>query len=262
MLIDWFTVVAQIINFLILLGLLHRFLYRPILKTIDKRQDQMAARWHAAEEEKAAAKAEAQKHQAAQRELDEHRDRLLADAITKADDIYHEELRQLRDDIAQKRREWQVALENEQQAILADLQQQFGQKMVDIVRRVLQDLANTNLEQQTIQTFQHKLQHLDDETRRAMANAFAHHPVTVQTGLDLPQPIRDALRQALVEANVLNGQAVQFDIAPDLIFGIRLQNEAYELAWSAEDYLQDLEQTLRQTPTQARGKTPQDNGQP
>ena len=35
MLIDWFTVFAQAVNFLILVWLLKRFLYKPILHAID-----------------------------------------------------------------------------------------------------------------------------------------------------------------------------------------------------------------------------------
>ena len=34
MLIDWFTVAAQVVNFLILVWLLKRFLYQPILNAI------------------------------------------------------------------------------------------------------------------------------------------------------------------------------------------------------------------------------------
>ncbi len=43
MLINWFTVVAQIINFLILVWLLKRFLYKPVLKAIDEREKKIAA---------------------------------------------------------------------------------------------------------------------------------------------------------------------------------------------------------------------------
>ena len=38
MLIDWFTVGAQLVNFLILVWLLKRFLYKPILHAIDERE--------------------------------------------------------------------------------------------------------------------------------------------------------------------------------------------------------------------------------
>ena len=42
MLIDWFTVAAQVLNFLILVWLLKRFLYRPILDAIDAREKRIA----------------------------------------------------------------------------------------------------------------------------------------------------------------------------------------------------------------------------
>jgi F-type H+-transporting ATPase subunit c len=43
MLIDWFTVGAQLLNFLILAWLLKRFLYRPILDALDAREQRIAA---------------------------------------------------------------------------------------------------------------------------------------------------------------------------------------------------------------------------
>ncbi len=42
MLIDWFTVGAQALNFLILVWLMKRFLYRPILHAIDAREKPIA----------------------------------------------------------------------------------------------------------------------------------------------------------------------------------------------------------------------------
>ena len=42
--IDWITVAAQIANFLVLVWLLKRFLYRPILDGIDAREAEIANR--------------------------------------------------------------------------------------------------------------------------------------------------------------------------------------------------------------------------
>lgn len=42
MLFDWFTVLAQIANFLILMWLLKRFSYKPVLDTIDAREKRIA----------------------------------------------------------------------------------------------------------------------------------------------------------------------------------------------------------------------------
>ena len=57
MLIDWFTVGAQALNFIILVWLLKRFLYKPILNAVDAREKRIAAELADAN----AKKAEAQK---------------------------------------------------------------------------------------------------------------------------------------------------------------------------------------------------------
>ena len=44
MLIDWFTVVAQIVNFLVLVALMKYFLYERIVRTIDEREKHIAKR--------------------------------------------------------------------------------------------------------------------------------------------------------------------------------------------------------------------------
>jgi len=57
MLIDWFTVGAQALNFLILVWLMRRYLYKPIINAIDAREKRIAAELADA----AAKQAEAQK---------------------------------------------------------------------------------------------------------------------------------------------------------------------------------------------------------
>ena len=42
MLIDWFTIAAQAVNFLILIWLMKRYLYQPILRAIASREQLIA----------------------------------------------------------------------------------------------------------------------------------------------------------------------------------------------------------------------------
>ena len=59
MLIDWFTVAAQIANFAILVWLLKRFLYRPVLDAMAAREKRVRETVAAADRQKAAAEEEA-----------------------------------------------------------------------------------------------------------------------------------------------------------------------------------------------------------
>ena len=58
MLIDWFTVGAQALNFLILVWLMKRYLYQPIRNAIDAREKLIATELANADKKKAEAQKE------------------------------------------------------------------------------------------------------------------------------------------------------------------------------------------------------------
>ena len=78
MLIDWFTVGAQVLNFLILVWLMKRFLYRPILRAIDAREKRIAAELADAVAEKASARKERDEFQQKNEDFDQQRAALLS----------------------------------------------------------------------------------------------------------------------------------------------------------------------------------------
>src|SRR5471032_2465585 len=84
MLIDWFTVAAQALNFLLLVWLLKRFLYRPVLAAIDEREKRIAAQLQDAEKKKAEALKEQTDFQHKNEEFDKQRSALLLETTNAA----------------------------------------------------------------------------------------------------------------------------------------------------------------------------------
>src|ERR1039458_5722970 len=84
MLIDWFTVGAQAINFIILVWLLKRFLYKPILDAVDAREKRVATELADADAKKAEAKKERDEFQHKNAEFDQQRAALLSKATQDA----------------------------------------------------------------------------------------------------------------------------------------------------------------------------------
>ena len=84
MLINWFTVIAQAINFLILVWLLKRFLYKPILHAIDEREKGIATQLAEAEAKKAEAQKERDDFQHKNEAFDQERSALLKKATDEA----------------------------------------------------------------------------------------------------------------------------------------------------------------------------------
>ena len=84
MLIDWFTVAAQAVNFLILVWLLKRFLYKPVLAAIDEREKRIATQLQDAEKKKAEALKEQTDFLHKNEEFEQQRAALLLEATNAA----------------------------------------------------------------------------------------------------------------------------------------------------------------------------------
>ena len=80
MLIDWFTVSAQVVNFLILVWLMKRFLYKPIIDAIDARETRVAKELADADARMADALKERDEFQQKNEKFDEQRAALVSQA--------------------------------------------------------------------------------------------------------------------------------------------------------------------------------------
>ena len=121
MLINWFTVVAQAINFLILVWLLKRFLYKPILHAIDEREKGIATQLAEAEAKKAEAQKERDDFQHKNEAFDQERAALLKKATDEANAERQRLLDEARKDADALRAKRQDALRNEQRNLSQEI---------------------------------------------------------------------------------------------------------------------------------------------
>jgi len=244
-LIDWFTVVAQVINFLILVWLLKHFLYQPILDAIDAREKRIAAELADADAKKAEATQERDTFQHKNDEFDRQRAALLSQATDEAKaerQRLMDEARQVAEALSAKRMETlRTDVHNLNQAISRRTQQE----VFAIARKALTDLASTSLEERLGEVFTRRLRELDARAKDDLASALntASTPVLVRSAFELPTEQRAAIQQALNETFSAEIQ-VRFETAPDVISGIELTTNGQKVAWSIADYLASLEKSV------------------
>ena len=259
MLIDWFTVLAQVVNFLILVWLLKRFLYKPVLDAIDAREQRIARELASA----TAKQAEAGQERDAFRQRNEAFDQQRAELLDKARDEAKTERRRLLDeakaaaDALQAQR--QQMLDNDARELNQAISQRTRQEVFAIARKALGDLADTSLEERLGDVFAQRLRALDETTGAGLAAALgsADGPAIVRSAFDLPAPQRAAIQQALEETFSVKAN-LKFETATNLIAGIELAANGQKVAWSIDDYLASLELAIRDIlQSQARrGSTP------
>jgi F-type H+-transporting ATPase subunit b len=245
MLIDWFTVGAQVLNFIILVWLLKHFLYRPILTAIDTREKRIAAELADAASKQLEATQERTQFESKRQAFDLQCAALLEQARQQAKAERERLMQEARESAAALRATQAQALQHDQQKFNAALAHLAQNEVFDIARKALADLATADLEERIGAVFTRKLRELDAGSRTTLASAIkiSADPVLVRSGFELPPREQATIHNALNEAFAAEVR-VRFESAPGVICGIELTVSGQKLGWSIAEYLQGLEHGL------------------
>ncbi|MDB6174207.1 MAG: synthase subunit b [Chthoniobacteraceae bacterium] len=245
MLIDWFTVGAQALNFLVLVWLMKRFLYHPILRAIDAREQRIATELVDAAAKKAEARKESDEFAHKNAEFDRQRADLFlkaADEVKAERQRLFEEVRQAADAAETKRRE---TLQNDARSLNDAIRVCAQQEVFAIARKVLGDLATTSLEERMGEVFTRRLRELDGAAKASLAAAItnAPAPALLRSTFELPAAQRAVIQHALNETFSAEVR-VRFETSPDLVSGIELTISGQKMAWSIAEYFVSLEKGI------------------
>jgi F-type H+-transporting ATPase subunit b len=144
--IDWFTVSAQIINFLILVFLLKKFLYGPIIRAMDKREEKIAGRLNDAGQKQEEAQKEIKRYRKKNEDFESQRAEMLAEAKTAAEQQEKQLIAMARKEIDDVRARWLEAVSQEKEAFLGNLRKKMAAEIYSIARKVFTDLADMSLD--------------------------------------------------------------------------------------------------------------------
>lgn len=249
MLIDWFTVAAQVLNFVILVWLMKRFLYQPVLDAIAAREQKIAAELADA----ATAKADAQKRQDEFQQKNQVFDEQRAELMREARDTSKAErerlLHEAREEADAASAQRAKSLLIEAQHLHAEVARHMQQQVFDISRRVLGDLAGVSLEQRVSEVFIQRLQAVEGHALATLGAALKAvtdaDPALLRSAFELPAAQRAAIQTALSESF---GRPIplRFETVPELVSGIELSAQGQKLAWSISDYLDALSSGLKE----------------
>ena len=245
MLIDWFTVAAQAVNFLILVWLMKRFLYKPILHAIDEREKRIATELANADKKRAEAQKESDDFKHRNEEFDKQRAALLSKATDEANAERQRLLDEARKDAAALSSKLQEALRDQEHTLHQAISRRTQREVFAIARKALTDLATVSLEERLGEVFTRRLREMDAQAKAGLAQALktAPDPALVRSAFDLPAQQRAAIQNALNETFSADIH-IRFETAPDLISGIELNTNGQKVAWSIADYLMSMEKSV------------------
>ncbi len=256
MLIDWFTVTAQVINFLVLVYLLKRFLYGPIIRAMDEREKKIALSLEGARKKKEEADLEAEDYRRKNREFDDRREEMISQIKEEAEARRKDLINEARNQVDADRTRWYGAIRKEKETFLQDLRRRAGMQTCAISRRVLKDMADVDLDGQIIHLFIKRLRSLNEDELEALKESIRQSPqkISVRSAFKIPGKMAGEIKEVL--QNQAAGHVdVRFEISPDLICGIELKFHGRRISWNVADYLETLEESLLAALEGKGGKT-------
>ncbi len=149
--IDWRLLIAQIINFCILLFILYRFLYKPVIAFLERRRATIEKSLEDAKKiEEAVARAAADgeaKIMAARKEAG----RILEEANARAEALREEKLLLTRKDVDKLIEQGKTQLSEEREAVLREIRNEAAELVAGAVAAVLKDVPHEKIDKTLVQ---------------------------------------------------------------------------------------------------------------
>jgi F-type H+-transporting ATPase subunit b len=222
--LNWSTFLLEILNFLVLVWILKRFLYRPVQELVARRRQRIEQEMQAAGDTRQAA--EALQRQYEGRLADWERERQLAreDLQRELERLRGQRMQTLDAELAERREQDRVLAQREQHAARQTLEARALELAAAFAGRLLRRAAGPELEKRLLTLALEDLAALGPDDRQALAKAL-QDPDTEADACSA-YPLDESQRQAVMAALAeLAGHPVgcRFHEDPELIAGLRMR---------------------------------------
>lgn len=230
--IDWFTVVAQALNFLVLMWLLKRFLYQPVLNAIAAREKHIEDQLSSARVTETRARKEFESFRQKNATFDQQQADRSNAARADADALRNKRLKEAQDAADTLSSHRKAALQTELDDLGNTILVQTKERVFAVAAKVLADLADTSLEERMIAVFLLNLQLFNKQDHSLQSSDMA----VIASAFELSHAQKKALKDEI------RAEALTFRVVPQLLSGVELLVNGHKLAWSIRDYLGQIEQ--------------------
>ena len=239
--LSWSTFVLELINFLVLVWILKRFLYQPVLNVIAQRKAGIEAVRAEAENLQARAEELRQQYEGRLAEWSRERQQARNDLNRELEAERGRRLEACRRELAQEREKARVVEANRQADAAALAQQTALVQGARFASRLLAAGAGADTQAGLVELVIEGLAQLADERVSAIRGSLAQTPgeVVVSSAFALEGDQRGRLAQAL-QAVTGAAQPPRFELDRELLAGVRINAGSWVLGCNLQDELDGM----------------------
>ena len=243
---DWVTFCAELVNLAILVWLLKRFLYHPILEIIDKRRAQISASVREAEEKLNLASQQEKLLNQQIKSFESERQKRLNQLDKEIAQMKEEQTLHLQERFQQKQAQLQESLHQQLDKNQQQIRQMVSEEFMTLAQTVLKEWSQKTPIEQVLVVFKDKLASLSKKKQEDIKNILKNeNVVTFSSSERLTTKQRSDLMDFWQENFDLSHKTkIRFTTNSSLILGIEMRLGTFLLDWNLKAYLDELEQNL------------------
>lgn len=237
--IDWFTTGAQIFNFLILIWLLKKLLFKPIIGAMEQREQGLSERLQQAENKLSEAQALKNQYEKHLQQLQIEKNQILIQTKQQAEIEKSVLLQHLSDEIQQKKMQFDAEIQKQQQELAPLISRTIAERSLLLSRKILAQLAERTLEQEIIEHFLQYLSKLPDDEQASIKQALVTKTSAIIATAFKPDNTTQMQIQSWFDKFQPNSSLV-FEQRDYLLSGIAMEIDGRSWEWNIDRYLTDL----------------------
>jgi len=240
--INWFEITAQIINFFIILFILQKLLYKPVINAMAKRQEKIQALQLEADEKMEDAERLIVKYNKKIADMGSEKRDILDAARQEARRKGNDLLEDFKKEAENKRMAYLKEVEDEKENFIDNLKKNLGQGAVRIASDILSTISSKELECEVFNTFIGNLKNLNKSIRDINILS-GENRLNLYSSGELSQNKKQIIEDVL-KKQIKNLEKIHYKVDRDLILGYELSLGSYTIHTNIKNYLNKIEEDI------------------
>lgn len=239
---ELYTIIAQLINFSVLLFILNKFLYKPVLKTMDKRREDIKNKIEETQNKLEESDKLKEEYFNKLQEVEKENITLRKQALEDIKKFKDSELQKVKEDISLKKDKFNDYLDLEQKSLIENFNENLSDLFVEYSNNILRVLANSTLQGEIVNNFMQKINDLTDEKVESV-NKLNVEDIYISSNDELTDKQKDFIKDSLVKKG-FKFKDIQYTVDKKLILGIELKAKSYVLSWDVRELTNNFISTI------------------
>lgn len=243
--INWFEIFAQFINFFILVFVLQKLFYKPIINAMDKRQQNILDIREGAKKDMETAKRLIENYQQKMKEINVEEAKALKAAREEAL-IEKEKLLEIyREEANEKRLTYLAGVDEEKDKFLKNLRIEVGKQAIRIASSILKNVARKELSDQTFQAFLAKFDEIDESmleeekmSEKESLILYSSHIVSDFQKKELESKLKEIFGRV---------REISYELNEELIMGYEIKLGTINIHKNVNKHLEEVERKIKET---------------